>query len=140
MRIDMSTLPSSDALPRRRPALPWIIGGIVTLVMVIAVTAIGGVIWLGLDTFHGQAETAIRADPAIVDALGRITDVEFDFTATGEAQGDEEFAYRVTGERASGLLVGRFVTVDADTEDLREGTLTLDGGQIVNIGTALRAD
>jgi hypothetical protein len=131
---------NSEVAPRRRPALPWIIGGIVTLVMLLAVASIGGVVWLGLNTFHEQAETAIRADPVVVDALGSITNVELDFTATGNAEGEEEFAYRVTGERASGLLVGRFVTVDADTEDLREGTLTLDDGRVINIGTALRAD
>jgi hypothetical protein len=131
---------NSEHAPRRRLALPWIIGGIVAVVMLLALAAIGSIVSLGLDSFHEQAETAIRADPAVVDALGKISKIEFDITATSNAEGDEAFAYRVTGERASGLLVGRFVTVDADTEDLREGTLTLDGGRVVNIGTALRAD
>lgn len=115
------------------------IGGVVGLAVLLTVAAAGSVLWLALGVFHEQARTAIRADSAIADALGTITDIRFDFAATSAAPGGEEFAYRLEGERASGLLTGRFVTVDADTEDLREGSLRLDDGRVVRIGTALRS-
>ncbi len=124
----------------RRSRTPWIIGGIITLVLLLVFGAIASVAWFGISTFNDQAYAAIRADPAIVDAVGTITDIRFDFQATGDAPGNEEFAYRIIGERASGLLVGRFVTVSADIEDLREGNLTLDDGRVIRVGTAAKSD
>ncbi len=132
--------PSSDAMPRRRAATPWIIGGVVAFVIVLVIAGAGSLVWFATDVFHDQAKAAIRADHAVVDAVGSISDIRFDFSATGTAAGEEDFAYRVVGERASGLLVGRFVTVDADTEDLREGSLRLDDGRVIRIGSAIRSD
>ncbi|MFZ1390894.1 MAG: hypothetical protein WAS23_04805 [Dokdonella sp.] len=128
------SLPHRD-VPRRRSATSWIIGGVVALFVLLVVGAAGGFVWYGIGLFNDQAGAAIRADPGVVDAVGAISEIHLDFSATGEAPGSEEFAYRITGERAQGLLVGRFVTVDADTEELREGSLTLDDGRVIAIGT-----
>ncbi|MEO7013813.1 MAG: hypothetical protein ABI127_05835 [Dokdonella sp.] len=136
----MSSLSLNDALPRRRSRMPWIIGGIVAMVVLLVLGVLASVVWSGVNSFNDQAYTAIRADPAIVDAVGKISDIHLDFEATGDAPGDEEFAYRIIGDRASGILVGRFVTIDAETEDLREGTLTLDDGKVIGVGTARSAD
>lgn len=126
---------SADSMPVRRSRTPWIVGGIIALVMIVLLGAAASVAWFGMSTFNDQAHAAIRADTAIVDAIGTITDISLDFEATGNAPGDEEFAYRVIGERASGLLVGRFVTINSDIEDLREGTLTLDDGRVIVVGS-----
>lgn len=128
----------SNEIPARRSLAPWIIGGLVALVLLLALGAVGTFFWYGFGLFNDQAAAAIRADPAVSEALGPISEIHLDFTATGDAPGDEDFAYRVVGERGSGLLVGRFVTVDADHEDLRSGTLRLDDGRLVAIGTGLR--
>lgn len=130
----------SNEIPARRSLAPWIIGGLVALVLLVLAGGTGALFWYGLGLFNDQAAAAIRADPAVSDALGSISEIHLDFTATGNAPGDEDFAYRVVGERASGLLVGRFVTVDADHEDLRSGTLRLDDGSVVPIGTELLDD
>ncbi len=132
----MTALPPDNEKRQRRSATPWIIGGLIALAVLCVFAGIGGLFWYGLGEFNTQAGSAIRADPVIVDVLGPIREVHFDFTATGEAPGAEDFAYRVEGERASGLLVGRFVTIDADSEELRSGTLTLDDGRRVAIGTS----
>lgn len=136
----MNTFSSQDALPHRRSHSGWIIGGIVALVMLLVLGTVVTVAWFGVSVFNDQAYAAIRADPAIVEAVGKISEIHFDFEATGNAPGDEEFAYRIIGDRASGLLVGRFVSIDAETEDLREGTLTLDDRRVIRIGTAQLAD
>ena len=125
-------------MPRQRNPAPWIIGGLVALVLLLLAGATGAVFWYGLGLFNDQAATAIGADPAVAEALGTISDIRLDFTATGNAPGDEDFAYRVVGARGSGLLVGRFVTIDADHEDLRSGTLQLDDGRMIAIGSARR--
>ncbi len=131
---------TSEHMLGRRSAAPWIIGGVVAFVMLLVIAGVGSVVWFGMDVFHDQAKTAIRADPAVVEAVGGISGIRFDFAATGAATGEDEFAYRVEGARSSGLLVGRFVTVDADTEDLREGSLRLDDGRVIPIGSALHSD
>ncbi|MEO7936038.1 MAG: hypothetical protein ABIR27_07245 [Dokdonella sp.] len=130
----------SDRALGRRSRTPWIIGGIVALALLLVVAAAGGVVWFGLGLFQEQAHTAIRADPAIADAVGNVTAIDFDVAATAQATGDDEFAYRIEGERGRGLLVARFITLDADTEELREGSLRLDDGRVVRVGTALRPD
>jgi hypothetical protein len=132
----MTNLPPPRDAQRRRSATPWIIGGLVALAVLCVIAGVGGLFWYGLGEFNTQAGNAIRADPAIVHALGPIKSIHFDFMATGEAPGDEDFAYRVEGDRASGLLVGRFVTIDAGSEELRSGTLTLDDGRRIAIGTS----
>ena len=134
----MNTPIAPGDLPRRRNLAPWIIGGLVALVLLLLIGGAGAFFWYGLGLFNDQAADAIRADPAVADAVGTISDIGLDFTATGNAPGAEDFAYRITGDRASGLLVGRFVTIDADSEDLRSGTLTLDDGRVVTIGSSQR--
>lgn len=133
------TAPRPSSEPKhRRSTTPWIVGGLIALVVLGVFGAVGGLLWYGLGEFNAQADSAIRADPVIVEVLGPIRDVRLDFMATGEAPGAEDFAYRVEGERAGGLLVGRFVTIDAESEELRSGTLTLDDGRHVAIGTSQR--
>ena len=125
----------AEATRTRRSRTPWIIGGIVAVVLLLVLSAVVSFFWFGINTFNDQAFAAIRADPAIVDAVGKISEIHVDFQATGDAPGDEEFAYRIIGDRASGLLIGRFVTISAEIEDLREGTLRLDDGQVITVGS-----
>ena len=131
---------SFETVLARRSTTPWIIGGVIAFAMLLVVAVAGGLVWFGLGLFQEQAHTAIRADPAIADAVGSIITIDFDVAATAQATGDDEFAYRIQGERGRGLLVARFVTLDADSEDLRDGSLRLDDGRVVRVGSALRAD
>lgn len=131
----MNYPPASTTSPRRYLAA-WVIGGLIALAGLLLIGAVGVFFYFGINLFNEQARAAIRADPAVTAAVGTIADIEFDFTATGHAPGAEDFAYRVSGDRASGLLVGRFVTVDADTEELRSGILTLEDGRVIRIGTS----
>ena len=123
-----------DASPRRHLAA-WVIGALIGLASLLMIGAVGMFFYFGINLFNEQARAAICADPTVTAAVGNIVDIEFDFTATGTAPGAEDFAYRISGDRASGLLVGRFVTIDADTEELRSGLLTLEGGQVFRVGT-----
>jgi hypothetical protein len=132
----MNSPTPTDVMPRRHLAA-WAIGSLIALAALLMIAAASAFIYVGVNLFNEQAHAAIRADPVVARALGKITDIELDMTATGNAPGAEDFAYRVTGDLASGLLVGRFVTTSADTEELRSGTLTLDDGRHLRIGTEL---
>jgi hypothetical protein len=129
--------PSASNGPPRRSLTVWAIGGLIALIAVLAIGAVGSFLYYGIHVFNEQAHAAIRADPAVRAALGNNSRIELDLSATGNAPGAEDFAYRVSGDRASGLLVGRFVTISADAEELRSGQLTLDDGRRILIGTGL---
>ncbi|MCB1609787.1 MAG: hypothetical protein KDI71_22735 [Xanthomonadales bacterium] len=118
---------------RTPPWLWWLLAlfGIFAF-MALAVTALG---WIGFKIFTEQALIAIRADPVVRSAVGQVHDIELDFTATFNAPDVNEFGYRIDGERIDGLLVGEFITIDADHEELRSGTLRLDDGRVLEIGT-----
>ena len=49
--------------------------------------------------------------------------------ATGEAEGINEFAFALVGDKGRGHIVAEFITVDADTERLGKGVLTLADGR-----------
>ena len=118
---------------RTPPWLWWLLAlfGIFAF-MALAVTALG---WIGFKIFTEQALIAIRADPVVRSAVGQVHDIELDFTATFNAPDVNEFGYRIDGERIDGLLVGEIITIDADHEELRSGTLRLDDGRVLEIGT-----
>lgn len=124
------------AQPRR--VWPWVLGGVLALVFLLFVGLVASVIWIGGDLFLTQAETAIREDPQVRAHLGTLNKVELDFLATGSAPGVEEFAFRVEGTLGSGLLVGEFITTDAEHEELRSGELRLDDGRRIAIGTRVQ--
>lgn len=115
-------------------ALLWLLVGVLGMFafMTLVVLLAG---WIGFKIFTEQALEAIRADPVVTSAVGEVHDISLDFSATFQAPDADEFAYRIDGERSDGLLVGRFITIDADHEELRDGTLTLDDGQVLSIGT-----
>ncbi len=120
--------------PQSGRALLWLLLGVLGMFafMTLVVLLAG---WIGFKIFTEQALEAIRADPVVTAAVGEVHEISLDFTATFQAPDPDEFAYRIDGERSDGLLVGRFITIDADHEELRDGTLTLDDGQVLAIGT-----
>ena len=83
----MSSPSLNGALPRRRSRTPWIIGSIVAMILLIVLGVLASVVWSGVNAFNDQADTAIRADPAIVAALGKIAEIHLDVDATGNAPG-----------------------------------------------------
>lgn len=131
--------PDHDGRPKvsaLRRAAPWIAGGFLALMVLIVLGAVGSIAWYGFGMFNDQAKAAIHNNPGVIEAVGEIREIRMDFTATGNTSGAETFAYRIEGERANGLLVGRFVTIDADTEELRDGKLTLDDGRVIALGNS----
>lgn len=126
--------PDHDGRPNvsaLRRAAPWIAGGFLALMVLIVLGAVGSIAWHGFGMFNDQAKAAIHNNPGVIEAVGEIREIRMDFTATGNTSGAETFAYRIEGERANGLLVGRFVTVSGDAEELRDGRLTLDDGRVI---------
>ncbi|MBS7457026.1 hypothetical protein [Coralloluteibacterium stylophorae] len=85
--------------------------------------------------FRAQAEAAMAADPAIAAELGRILSSEMDEDASMAHPGADVFVFDLVGERGRGRVVAPFITVDAYSEWLGEGTLTLEDGRELEVGS-----
>lgn len=84
--------------------------------------------------FHAQAEAAMAADPTVAAQLGRILSSEMDQEASMAHPGADVFVFDVVGEQGRGRVVAEFITIDAYSEWLGEGTLTLEDGREFEIG------
>ena len=79
--------------------------------------------------FTRQARVAVQRYPLVQQHIGALQTFEFDMAATGEAEGVNEFAFALVGDKGRGHIVAEFITVDADTERLGKGVLTLADGR-----------
>ncbi len=79
--------------------------------------------------FVMQAREAAQRYPLIQQYIGDITRFDLDMDASAAAPGSDEFVFNLEGSKGKGRLQADFVTVDADTERLGEGTLTMANGQ-----------
>ncbi|WFC42333.1 hypothetical protein [Pseudoxanthomonas sp. SE1] len=87
--------------------------------------------------FTRQARVAVQRYPLVQQHIGTLQSFEFDLAATGEAEGANEFVFVLTGDKGRGRILAEFITVDADTERLGKGVLTLaDGREIAFEGEA----
>lgn len=83
----------------------------------------------GAGLFTRQAQEAAQRYPLIRQHIGQITTFEIDTDATGAAPGMNTFVFDVAGDKGRGRLQADFITVDAGTERLGKGVLTLADGR-----------
>lgn len=79
--------------------------------------------------FTRQARDAVQRFPLVQQHIGEITTFDLDLMASGEAEGANEFVFALEGSKGSGRILADFITVDADTERLGNGVLTLADGR-----------
>jgi hypothetical protein len=109
-----------------------LVGGVIGLVLFLLV-AIGGLgIW-GWGRFTDQAMEALNSNPVILSHVGKIDQLDLDFMATGNEEGENVFVFRVGGSSGTGVVVAEFVTVDADAEEIHSGTLRLPSGETYDL-------
>ena len=118
--------------PRGGSGCAWVmwlflIGG---LLLVLAMTAL---VAFGWSLFSDQARAALQRDPVITEHIGTIAEMSVNFTATGEAEGSDEFVWDLEGDKGSGRVVAQLVT-DNDGEALAGGTLTMADGRSFAVG------
>ena len=87
--------------------------------------------------FTRQAREAVQRYPLVQQHIGTLSTFEIDMMASGEAEGIDAFVFNLVGDKGRGRIVADFITVDADTERLGKGVLTLaDGREIAFEGEA----
>lgn len=92
-----------------------------------------GFAFWGWGLFTDQAKDALNANPVIQEHIGNIESIETDFTATGNAEGDDVFVFRIKGPKGSGVVTAEFISTGADSEEVRSGTLELDSGETYDL-------
>ena len=91
----------------------------------------------GAGLFIRQAQEAAQRYPLVQQHIGTLQSFELDLAGTGEAEGADEFVFTLVGDKGRGRLLAEFITVDAETERLGKGMLTLaDGREIAFEGEA----
>lgn len=89
--------------------------------------------------FTRQAREAVQRYPLVQQHIGTLNAFEIDMVASGEAEGVDAFVFDLAGDKGRGRILADFITVDADTERLGSGVLTLaDGREIAFDGEAPR--
>ena len=79
--------------------------------------------------FTRQARVAVQRYPLVQQHIGTLKTFEFDLAGTGEAEGANAFVFDLVGDKGRGRILAEFITVDADTERLGEGVLTMADGR-----------
>jgi hypothetical protein len=82
----------------------------------------------GDNIFTRQARVAVQRYPLVQQHIGTLESFELDLAGTGE-EGAEEFVFALVGDKGRGRILAEFITVDADTERLGKGVLTLADGR-----------
>ncbi len=97
----------------------------------------GIVFWLfykkGLQWLKEDVRQAITKHSICFEVFGVVTHIELDEEITDEYEMDDVFAYFVTGEKASGLLVAEIKTNLLDEEEIVQGFIELSDGEVIEI-------
>lgn len=79
--------------------------------------------------FTRQARESVQRYPLVQQHIGALSTFEIDMMASGEAEGADAFVFNLVGDKGRGRILADFITVDADTERLGKGVLTLANGR-----------
>ena len=125
--------------PSRSRSFPWnkalIFGCGGCAVVVILVMVFGGwaLMKLGLGVFADEVESELRSNPVIIEHVGRIEEFELDLSASVAEAGGEDFVFKVSGTKGSGLVTATCVTNEEGIEEVVSGTIQLESGETLDL-------
>jgi hypothetical protein len=123
----------------RSKSFPWkkvlVIGCSGCAVVFILAMVFGGwaLMKLGLGVFSDEVESELRSNPVIIEHVGRIEEVELDLSASVAEEGSEDFIFRVSGTKGSGLVTATCVTNADGMEEVVAGTIQLESGETLDL-------
>ena len=125
--------------PSRSRTFPWNkvlifgCGGCAVVVILAAVFGGWALMKLGLGVFADEVESELRSNPVIIEHVGRIEKFDLDISASVAESGGEDFVFKVTGTKGSGLVTATCVTNDDGIEEVVAGTIQLESGETLNL-------
>jgi hypothetical protein len=124
--------PKSDR--RGMPAWGWWLIGLGSVLAAGVFTLAAWGFSIAVDLFEIDAMAAMQEDATITAQLGTLEQADIEYLRTGMLPDANEFALRVKGSRASGMVEAEFITTLAG-ERLGRGTLELDDGRRFKLPT-----
>lgn len=104
---------------------------------ILGILLIGSLFWLlykkGMQWLKDDVHKAITKHATCFEIFGSVKNIELDQEETDEYEMDDVFAYFVTGEKVSGLLVAEIKTNIYDEEEIIQGYIELTDGEIIKI-------
>ena len=88
---------------------------------------------LGFGVFSDEVESELRSNPVIIEHVGRIEEFELDLSASVAEEGSEDFIFRVSGTKGSGLVTATCVTNADGMEEVAAGTIQLESGETLDL-------
>ena len=125
--------------PSRSKSFPWkkvlVFGCSGCAVVVILAMVFGGwaLMKLGFGVFSDEVESELRSNPVIIEHVGRIEEFELDLSASVAEEGSEDFIFRVSGTKGSGLVTATCVTNSDGMEEVVAGTIQLESGETLDL-------
>jgi hypothetical protein len=123
---------SGKPFPRKKTA---IVGCGGCAVLAVLGMVFGGLLLLkiGLGVFSDEVESDLRFNPVLIEHIGRIEEFDLDISASIAEEGNEDFVFRVTGTKGSGLVTATCVTNDEGAEEVVAGTIQLESGETLDL-------
>lgn len=104
---------------------------------ILGILFIGSLFWIfykkGQQWLNDDVQTAISKHETCFDIFGVVKHIKLDQETTDEYEMDDIFAYFVTGEKDSGLLVAEIKTNLLDEEEIIQGFIELTDGEVIEI-------
>jgi hypothetical protein len=131
------SIESQDPGPKK--TFPWnkvlIFGCGGCAVIVVLAMVFGGwaLMKLGLGVFADEVESELRTNPVIIEHVGRIEEFELDLSASVAEAGGEDFVFKVSGTKGSGLVTATCVTNEEGIEEVVAGTIQLESGETLDL-------
>jgi hypothetical protein len=137
--VGPSTPPIETQDPSRSTSFPWNkvlifgCGGCAVFVILAAVFGGWALMKLGLGVFADEVESELRSNPVIIEHVGRIEEFELDLSASVAESGGEDFVFKVTGTKGSGLVTATCLTNEDGIEEVVAGTIQLESGETLDL-------
>jgi hypothetical protein len=131
------SIESQDPSPKK--SFPWNkvlifgCGGCAVVGALVIVFGGWGLLRLGLGVFSDEVESELRSNPVIIEHIGRIEEFDLDLSASIAEEGGEDFVFRVSGTKGSGLVSATCVTNDDGIEEVVAGTIQLESGETLDL-------
>jgi hypothetical protein len=137
--VGPSTPPIETQDPSPKKPFPWNkmmifgCGGCAVIGALAIIFGGWGLLRLGLGVFSDEVESELRSNPVIIEHIGRIEEFELDLSASIAEEGGEDFVFRVSGTKGSGLVTCTCVTNAEGIEEVVAGTIQLDSGETLDL-------
>jgi hypothetical protein len=132
--LDDDGFPTYDTPCKKRSSTSWgLIGDILAGVGLLSVLVCCGIGWYAVqfatDIMAEEVRIELEENAIIQEKIGNIQTMSMDMAKSVAAQGDDEWVFRIEGDKGSGYVTVESFTNDAGFEVVTSGSLRMDSGE-----------